>query len=69
MILSDIPYFESMIQEFPSFGFISSLAKYEECVESVIANRKQNYYSQEDCDRFEMKKEIDNFVNNFTKRK
>ena len=69
MILSDIPYFESMIQEFPSFGFISSLAKYEECVESVIVNRKQNYYSQEDCDRFEMKKEIDNFVNNFTKRK
>ena len=69
MILSDIPYFESMIQKFPSFGFISSLAKYEECVESVIANRKQNYYSQEDCDRFEMKKEIDNFVNNFTKRK
>ena len=58
-----------MIQEFPSVGFISSLAKYEECVESVIANRKQNYYSQEDCDRFEMKKEIDNFVNNFTKRK
>lgn len=69
MILSDIPYFESMIQEFPSFGIISSLENYMECVESVIVNRKQNYYSQEDCDRFEMKKEIDNFVNNFTKRK
>lgn len=69
MLLSDIPYFKSMLEEFPSFGTISSLKQYKELVESVMTNNKRDYYTQEDCDRFEMKNEIDDFVNKFTKQK
>ena len=67
MILSDIPYFKSMIEEFPSFGKLAPLSKYKECIESVLLGNTQNYYTQDDCDRFEMKKEIDDFVNKFAK--
>lgn len=65
MILSDIPYFKSMIEKFPSFGRLSSLTEYKESVISVMSGNIQKYYTQADCDRFEMKKEIDDFVNKF----
>lgn len=68
MLLSDIPYFRSMLEEIPSFGKISSLGKFKESVESAMIDTTQGYYTQADCDRFEMKKEIDDFVNKFTKK-
>ena len=68
MILSDIPYFKGMLEEFPSFGVVSPVEQYENCVIRVIHNRQMSYYSQADCDRFEMKREIDEFVENFIKK-
>lgn len=68
MLLSDIPYFKAMLEEFPSFGKIASLAKFKEYVESAMVDNNLDYYTQEDCDRFEMKAEIDDFVNKFTKK-
>lgn len=65
MILSNIPYFKNMLEEFPSFGVIASLDKYRECIETVVSNHNHKYYTSEDCDKFEMKEGIDNFVNKF----
>ena len=65
MILSDIPYFKSMLEEFPSFGVISSIEQFKNCVCKVISDKQKSYYTQADCDNFEMKKEIDEFVENF----
>ena len=67
MILSDIPYFKGMLEELPSFGMICPIEQFEDCVSKVIHDKQITYYSQEDCDKFEMKKEIDEFVENFLK--
>lgn len=63
MILSDIPYFKQMIEEYPSFGVIASLTSYKDVILDVIKGKfpKRNY-TREDCERFEMKKDVDRFV-------
>lgn len=67
MILSDIPYFKSMIEKFPSFGEISSLEDYSSCIVKILESSPKQYYTDRDCERFEMKTEIDAFVNEFTR--
>ena len=63
MILSDISYFKIMIEKYPSFGFVSSISSFTKVIEDIFTmKRKRNYYRKEDCDRFEMKEEIDRFV-------
>lgn len=65
MVLSDIPYFRQMINEFPSFGIISSLEKYKDCVLSTMRKSNIHYFSKEDCDKFENKKVYETFVKKF----
>lgn len=69
MLLSAIPYFKQMLQEYPSFGEICSLGHFKECVFDAIHKEQSSYYSQADCERFEMKTEIDNFVEKLIKSK
>lgn len=67
MILSDIPYFKKMIEEFPSFGIIAPIANFKTKVENIIKNQPHNFYCKEDCECFEMKNEMDEFVNKLIK--
>lgn len=62
MLLSNIPYFKKMIGEFRSFGIITPVDFFKNTVKNIIKNRPNNFYSKEDCDRFEMKEEMDDFV-------
>lgn len=65
MLLSDIPYFRSMLEEFPSFGQLSKLNNFQELIKRSIIENMASYYSSKDIERFEMKKETDNFLNAF----
>ena len=63
MLLTDIPYFRKMIDEFPSFGRLTSINKYRQSVEDIIKRPVlDNYYTTSDCERYEQKKEINDFV-------
>lgn len=62
MIVSDIPYFHKMLVDFPSFGIISPLRTFEETIIKTINSNKDKYYQKEDCERFEMKKETEAFI-------
>ena len=66
MILSDIPYFLSMIEKYPSFGIISSLKNISDTLKTTMESHG-NYYTNVDCEKFEKKKDIDNFVSLFIK--
>lgn len=69
MLLSKIPYFEKMIEEYPSFGIIEDLKYFDSLVKKVISCSISNtYYNQIDCDRFENKNDIDCFVKEFNKQ-
>ena len=51
MILSKIPYFISMISQFPSFGILTPIEQYEEGIKNIIRN-KRNFYSKEDLNKY-----------------
>jgi len=52
-----------MIDEFPSFGRLTSINKYRQSVEDIIKRPVlDNYYTTSDCERYEQKKEINDFV-------
>ena len=59
MLLSDIPYFRSMIEEFPSFGKLSKLYNFKELVTKSVNEDLSSYYSPNDIERFEMCEPID----------
>lgn len=66
MILTDIPYFKKMIEEYPSFGICVNESLFKEVIISQIREYpSKTYYKKEDCERFEMKKEMDEFVKSF----
>lgn len=64
MILSDIPYFKTVLEEYPSFGVIAPLEKFKEIVNKSISD-VSTYFSQSDCDKFEMKEEFERFRDSF----
>jgi len=68
MILSDVPYFKIMIEEFPSFGKLSTLDRFSNIVEEVIGNNLDSFYQADDCEKFEMKKETEEFIYKLTKK-
>ena len=66
MILTDIPYFKKMLEEYPSFGQCASLDKYPNLIETIILNPNVgNYYVDEDCAKNESKQEINLFFEKF----
>lgn len=66
MILSDIPYFKSVIDSYPSFGITAPIEDFYTVIKEHIANpRLETFFTKEDCDSFEMKKEFDAFVKEF----
>lgn len=68
MLLSDIPYFSTIISKYPSFGEIESLDKYTSLLEKIIeGDINHDYYSEKDCNSFLMKEEIILFKKEFIK--
>lgn len=65
MILSDIPYFKDMLKEFPSFGVLSTLEQYSTTIQNIIQNPNLQFYTIEDCERFEEKDKINTFLDSF----
>ena len=66
MILSDITYFKSFINKFSSFGILSSIENYQHTLENIIDNPTNfEFYKQADCDRNELKREIEFFMKEF----
>lgn len=68
MLLADIPYFRKMIDEFPSFGQLTMVEQYQQAVETIIENPTfDSYFTLPDCERYEQKADIDEFIEKFKK--
>lgn len=66
MILTDIPYFKKMLDEYPSFGKCTSLDNYPNVIEAISENPNiGDYYLDEDCRRNESKQDINLFFEKF----
>ncbi len=67
-LLTDIPYFRSMINEFPSFGRICPVEQFESLVRDAVVNKEtSDFYSKIDCDKFLETDKINDFVRDFSK--
>lgn len=67
IIASNIPYFKKMLTDFPTFGVIAGInAKdYASILSEVIDNNHKQFYTQSDYDKYENRKEINDFILNF----
>lgn len=66
MVLTNIPYFHKMISDFPSFGVETTLEDYGSTLKTVIEKHHvQTFFTKEDCDRNELKQDIENFFVKF----
>ena len=62
MLLSNIPYFNMVLSQFPSFGKKVDIEDYTALLDAVINDCDNNdYYLDSDCDKFLMRKEIEKF--------
>lgn len=67
MLLSDIPYFNEVITDYPSFGMIAPLSKYMDLVRTSL--RISNaFFDKSECDKFEMKMEFERFKDDFYRK-
>lgn len=68
MLLTDIPYFKKMIDEYPSFGRYCELEKYGNLIKNVINIKELDaFYTKEDCDRSEEVEILRIFIDEFKK--
>ena len=66
MLLSNIPYFVSMIDNFKSFGCISSIEDFSLMIKCVIDDSyEKKFFVQDDLSRFEQQMEMEKFIENF----
>ena len=66
MILSDIPYFKSMINEYPSFGISIPLKSYETGIIEIL-NTKRLFYLKEELNKYLMENEYQKFISELSK--
>lgn len=66
MLCTDIPYFQTMLSKFPSFGGIAPQAHYHELVSSTIGHHDDaHYYDTTDCDAYHEHPAIERFLQRF----
>lgn len=66
MLLSNISYFASMINRFPSFGRMIDIGNFNKLLDEIIYNDdRYYYYSEKDCKEFMMEDEINKFKEEF----
>lgn len=64
ILASDIPYFRTTLEEFPTFGELAgnSVKDYVDCMCKVATNHgKKEYFSDTDYARYENRKEVEDF--------
>ena len=68
VIVSKIPYFEMMLNKYPSFGIVTDISQEEfsRTIEDVALN-KRKFYTEEDIYRYSHRKEIQDFGVNLKK--
>lgn len=62
MILSDIPYFKNIIEQYPSFGICGDLNIYQNLINQIIEIPYNKFYQLSDCEKYEQKTEFDKFI-------
>jgi glycosyltransferase involved in cell wall biosynthesis len=66
MLMTDIPYFRKMMTKYPSFGRCVPECGYGKLVEDTIMNHSvAEFYTREDCDKSDDRKQTDAFMNAF----
>ena len=66
MLLTKIPYFLSILNNFPSFGKMSKIEDYGNLLEQIVNGQdNMNYYDVQDCNKFMMEDEIKSFMDMF----
>lgn len=63
VLVSDLPYFRSTLEEFPSFGRLSD--DFQALLASLPSD-SNNYFASADVDRYENRKEVKLFLESFT---
>lgn len=69
IIASNIPYFNAMLSEFPSFGVLSGIEiqSFAETIRKVVErHNKQIYYTDEEYNKYSQRKEIKTFISSFS---
>ena len=67
IIASDIPYFKKMLTEFPSFGYLygKNSDDFSNTIHRVLKHKTSDFFNKEDYERYENRKEVNDFKNNF----
>ncbi|WP_297062968.1 glycosyltransferase [uncultured Duncaniella sp.] len=70
IIASDIPYFQQMLSQFPSFGVLAgnTAESYAKTLENTVREHRQSiYYTTSDYNKYENRSEIKLFISDFVK--
>lgn len=64
IIATDIPYFRTMLERFPSFGILAKSGDYKRAIEQSVT-RERNFYISSEYKNYLERKEFKDFINNF----
>ena len=67
IIASNIPYFNQVLTEFPSFGILSSVDYGISLKEAIRNYSNREYYVKKDYDKYTHRREVEDFMNKFDK--
>lgn len=69
IIASRIPYFEFMLEQFPSFGVLTgnSVEEYASMLSEITGADSNSFYSDKEYDIYSNRKEMEDFVDEFEK--
>lgn len=67
IIASDIPYFRKTLTEFPSFGYLDGNGPkdYSKALQEILKRKSSDFFKDEDYSRYENRKEVNEFKENF----
>ncbi|MDE7462045.1 MAG: glycosyltransferase [Muribaculaceae bacterium] len=68
IIASDLPYFRTTLEEFPSFGILTGIGaqEYADALKKVVEDHgKKDFYTEADYSSYENRKEIEDFKGDF----
>lgn len=68
VLVSNIPYFSMMLNDFPSFGFITELdeVSMHNSIEKIINDDIGKYYNTEDLQKYNNRDELSEFIRYFS---
>lgn len=69
IIASDIPYFRTMLTQFPSFGYLDGNGPqdFSVAIHNILKSNKSDFFKESDYDRYENRKEVEEFKHQINK--